>query len=76
METKRDKFVRIVESRTNKILNMLKLLGNCSNTAVYEYSPKDVEKIFGVLESELSRTKRRFSKSGENKIQRFALDND
>lgn len=76
METKRDKFVRIAESRTNKLLNMLKLLGNCSNTAVYEYSSKDVDKIFGALESELNRTKRRFSKNGENKIQRFSLGND
>lgn len=76
METKRDKFVRIAESRTNKLLNMLKLLGNCSNTAVYEYSSKDIEKIFNALESELNRTKRRFSKNGENKIQRFSLGND
>ena len=31
-ETKREKFVRIAEARTNKILNMIQLLGNCSNT--------------------------------------------
>ena len=31
-ETKSEKFVRIAESRTNKIIDMIKLLGNCSNT--------------------------------------------
>ena len=30
-ESKREKFVRIAEARTNKILNMVDLLGNCSN---------------------------------------------
>ena len=28
-ETKRDKFVRIAEARTNKIIDMVQLLGNC-----------------------------------------------
>ena len=27
-ETKREKFVRIAEARTNKIINMIQLLGN------------------------------------------------
>ena len=37
-ETKREKFVRIAEARTNKILNMIQFLGNCSNTSMYEYT--------------------------------------
>ena len=44
-ETKRDKFVRIAEARTNKIINMIQLLGNCSNQSLYEYSQKDANKI-------------------------------
>lgn len=28
MESKREKFIRLAESRTNKILNMIQLLGN------------------------------------------------
>ena len=45
-ESKRDKFVRLAENRTNKILETLVLLGNCSNTSAYEYSQKDVDKIY------------------------------
>ena len=48
-ETKREKFVRLAENRTNKILSTLVLLGNCSNTGVYEYTQKDVEKIFNAI---------------------------
>ena len=28
-ETKREKFIRLAEARTNKIIDMLQLLGNC-----------------------------------------------
>ena len=44
-ETPNEKFLRIAESRTQKIIDMIRLLGNCSNQYVYEYSKKDVEKI-------------------------------
>ena len=40
-ESKRDKFVRIAEARTNKILNMVELLGNCSNSNIYKYTTSD-----------------------------------
>ena len=53
METKREKFVRIVENRTNKIIDMLRLLGNCANKSNYDYTDADVQKIFGTLEKEL-----------------------
>lgn len=60
MENKRERFVRIAEARTNKILDMLKLLGNCSVTTNYEYTEEDVKKIFGALERELKNSKNRF----------------
>ena len=42
MESKKDKFVRIAEARTNKIIDMIRLLGNCSNKASYEYSKEEL----------------------------------
>lgn len=59
-ESKRERFVRIAEARTNKILEMIRLLGNCSSKANYEYSDEDIKKIFGALEKELKNTKNRF----------------
>ena len=52
-ETKKEKFVRIAEARTNKIIDMIKLLGNCSNKAVYDYSKEDIKMIFSAIEDEL-----------------------
>ena len=36
-ETRSERFVRIAEARTNKIITMLQLLGNCANKSNYEY---------------------------------------
>lgn len=60
MESNRDRFIRIAEARTNKILEMLRLLGNCANTSNYEYTDIDVKKIFTALERELKNTKNKF----------------
>jgi hypothetical protein len=37
-ESKRERFVRLAEACTNKIIDMLQLLGNCSNSSAYEYT--------------------------------------
>mgnify|MGYP000021967736 FL=1 len=73
-ETKREKFVRIAEARTNKIINMIQLLGNCSNQSLYEYTQKDVNKIFNALQTELDEAKKRYSKQDSQKGSKFTLD--
>ena len=59
-ENKRERFIRIAEARTNKILEMMRLLGNCSSNSNYQYTDEDIKKIFGALEKELKNTKNRF----------------
>jgi len=73
-ETKRDKFVRLAENRTNKILDTLQLLGNCSNQNAYEYSKKDVDKIFNAIQNQLNETKKRFEKQDSKKTGKFTLE--
>ena len=73
-DTKREKFVRIAEARTNKIINMIQLLGNCSNQSLYEYSQKDVNKIFNTIQTELDEAKKRYSKQDSQKGSKFTLD--
>ena len=68
MESKKDKFVRIAEARTNKIIDMIRLLVNCSNKASYEYSKEDVRKIFTAIENELKAAKAKFDSSSDDSI--------
>lgn len=73
-ETKRDRFIRLAEARTNKIIDMLQLLGNCSNSSVYDYTSQDVEKIFAAIESEVRESKKQFNKIESKKSTRFTLE--
>lgn len=71
-ETNRDRFIRIAEARTQKIIDTIRLLGNCSNSYAYEYTQKDIDKIFSTIEAELKTAKAKFVSSG-NKDNRFKL---
>ena len=73
-ETKRDKFVRLAEARTNKIIDMLQLLSNCSNSNVYDYTQQDVDKILNAIDAEVKEAKKKFSKIESKKSTRFTLD--
>ena len=59
-ESKRDKFIRLAEARTQKSIDMIRKIGNLSNTSFYEYSREDIESIFGTLEKELRFAKSKF----------------
>lgn len=59
-ESKHERFVRMAEARTNKLINMIRLLGNCSNKNTYNYSKEEVRQIFTTLEDELKNAKQRF----------------
>ena len=69
---KEENFKRLAENRTNKIIDMLHLLGNLSNTSNYSYSEEQVEAIFSALEQELKVQKSRFTVKPETK-KRFRL---
>lgn len=60
METKRERFVRLAEARTNKTIDMIRLLGNLSNKNNYDYTEEDVTKIFAALEKEIKLSKAKY----------------
>lgn len=82
MENKKDRFHRLAEARVNKIIKMVRLLGNCSQRAIYQYEPEQIEQIFVTIRAELDkaerrffREKRRFSLSEPYNLQRDILEN-
>lgn len=70
-ETNRERFIRIAEARTQKIIDMVELLGNCSNQYNYEYTQKDVDKMFAAIETALKSSKSKFISENVNKDTRF-----
>lgn len=72
MDQKRERFIKIAENRTNKIISMIKLLGNCSNKSNYSYTDEEVKKIFSAIENELKNSKLKFTEAS-NKKKEFSL---
>ncbi len=57
---KRKRFKRLASQRTNKVLQKLHVLGNCSNRSSYEYEEEDIQKIFAEIDKTVKDTKARF----------------
>ena len=70
-EQKTERFYRVAERRVNNILKALKLLGQCSNTRVYEYTDDDVQRMFRGIERELRNAKQSFAAEDQSKHFRF-----
>jgi hypothetical protein len=70
---RRKRFIKIAGNRTNRILETLRLLGNCSNRSNYQYFDEDIRKIFGEIDKELRTTKLKFT---ENSKEKFTLGDD
>jgi hypothetical protein len=69
-ETKAEVFKRLASQRTNAVLEKLRILGNCANGNLYDYTDEDVRRVFRVIETEVRRTKAKFS---DTKKERFEL---
>jgi len=70
MGDKKERFKRIAAARTNKILDMLRLLGNCGNQSNYSYTEDEVQKIFKAIDKSVSEMKSNYfnDKSGKDRF--------
>lgn len=67
-ESRNEKFCRIAEQRTQKILDMIRLLGNCSNKSSYDYTEDQVDQIFKAIQEATAAAKARFNTKKEDKV--------
>lgn len=67
-ETSHDRFIRLATKRTNVLLEKLRVLGNCANRSIYDYSESEVNKIFNVIEQELKAVKSKFQTKRSRKF--------
>ncbi len=69
---KRERFKNVAGMRTNKLLHLIRSLSKLSNTAYYEYTSEDIEKIFAAVEHEVEEARECFNRGTPHK--RFSLD--
>ncbi|HOI42767.1 MAG TPA: hypothetical protein PK523_07460 [Elusimicrobiales bacterium] len=67
-ESREQRFKRIAAARTQKTLDQLRLLGNCSNKSAYAYTEDDITKIFSAIEKKTKEVKARFSSRSDSKF--------
>lgn len=72
-ESKADRFRRVAEARTNKIISMIRLLGNCANRLVYTYEQEQVNQIFAAIHEETDKAIQRFMAPKQAYKKRFSL---
>lgn len=72
MDQRKENFKRIAESRTNKIIDLIQLLGNLKNKSFYDYTDDQIAQIFEIIENELQTQKKLFFEK-ENKTTKFKL---
>ena len=73
MDNKKENFRKIAENRTNKIIDMIALLGNLSNSSYYEYTDAQINAIFDAIQEELDRQREKFKPKKDGKKKRFEL---
>lgn len=59
-ETKAEKFVRLAEYRINKAMDAIGRLEALSNKSSYEYTPEQIEAMFGALQNRIDAVKESF----------------
>lgn len=60
-EPKDERFIRLAEARVNKIIKMVRLLGNLSGSSNYSYTDSQEEQIYAALQTELDKSRKRFA---------------
>lgn len=66
MSEKRKKFKELAEKRVSNTMKNIQLIGNLSNTRVYEYDDENIKKIFKTLREELSLAESKFKSKNKN----------
>lgn len=73
VESKRDKFVRLAENRTQGVLKGIELLGNLVNSNAYEYSKKDLDKIVNAIKQATNELESIYQKASSKEQKKFKL---
>lgn len=67
MENKKERFIRIAELRTSKIIESLISLSKLSNKNNYDYTERELRQIFRAIDQQLNSTKSAFKQQDKNK---------
>lgn len=72
-ENRHEKFTRLAEARTSKVLETIDLIGNLSNKSSYSYTEDEVEQIFNAIRKACDENEAKFKTGRSKKSKKFTL---
>ncbi len=73
MKNKKIKFIELANTRVNKALSIIRLIGNLANRAHYDYTPDQAKQVIGALEKEIKTIKEKFTTNKHRKTNDFEI---
>lgn len=73
-ETKRQRFNKVAAARVNKIVHMIRLLANCSNTNNYDYTTEEISAMFSELQNTLDECRAAYTQKPGQVKNLFSFD--
>jgi hypothetical protein len=73
MVDKKERFEKVATARTQKIIDMVRLLGNCSNKSNYTYTSEQVEAIFTTIQKEIDLAREKYKIQEDKCEDKFKL---
>jgi ribosomal protein L7/L12 len=70
---KREKFIKLAESRTINAIKAIRVIGKLGNKNAYQFDDSDVQKIVRALAKEVDALKARMSSTGRKETVDFKL---
>ena len=70
---RREKFVKLAESRTANAIKAIRVIGKLANKSAYDFSDADVKKIVAALNREIDTMRTRMTSSGGKETIDFKL---
>lgn len=68
VESKRERFIRVVSPRVNKALKAIRLIGNCAGSA-YAFEQGDIDRMFSVLAKSVNEAESKFAAKGQGQAE-------
>jgi len=73
MRDRRERFISLAETRTEKAIRSIRLLENLANRANYEFEPAELDQIVRALEGEIKSLKVVYARASDSSQGSFRL---
>ena len=73
MRDKRERFIELAETRTEKAIRAIRLLGNLANSSNYDYDKDELAQIVAALDAEVKALKATYANAGRSSNRSFRL---